>query len=228
SSCRQPLPETLAPLMSKGYVLGSGEPHPFEIVGPAPAGALSSPGEDMGHFMIAQLQGGEYHGKRILSQATAEQMHNSPLTLLPPLNRMELGFFETNINGHEVIGHLGDTAYFHTSLHLFLKEHVGFYVSFNSPGKEGAAGVLRTAIFQDFADRYFPAVRPSGRVDAKTAAADAALMSGSWANSRGSHSNFLAGLGLVEQLQAGVNKKGELEIPAITRPSGTPRHWIEI
>ena len=84
-------------------------------------------------------------------------MHNSPLTLLPPLNRMELGFFETNINGREVIAHLGDTQYFHTSLHLFLKEGVGFYVSFNSPGKEGAAGGLRGALFDDFADRYFPA-----------------------------------------------------------------------
>ena len=48
---------------------------------------------------------------------------------------MELGFFETNINGREVIGHLGDTDYFHTSLHLFLKENVGLYVSFNSPGR---------------------------------------------------------------------------------------------
>jgi CubicO group peptidase (beta-lactamase class C family) len=228
SSFRQPLPTALAPLMSKGYRMASEPPHGFEIVGPAPAGALSSPGEDMGHFMIAQLQAGEYHGKHILSAATAEQMHNSPLTLLPPLNRMELGFFETNVNGHEVIGHLGDTAYFHTSLHLFLKQNVGFYVSFNSPGKQGAAGVLRTAMFQDFADRYFPAVSPGGRVDAKTAAAHAALMSGSWANSRGSHSNFLAAVGLLEQMQAGVNKKGELEIAAITGPNGKPRHWVEI
>jgi CubicO group peptidase (beta-lactamase class C family) len=228
STFRQPLPSALAPLMSKGYRTASDPPGEFEIVGPAPAGALSSPGEDMGHFMIAQLQGGEYHGKRILSAATAEQMHNSPLTLLPPLNRMELGFFETNINDHEVIGHLGDTEYFHTSLHLFLQENVGFYVSFNSPGKEGAAGVLRTAMFQDFADRYFPAASPGGRVDAKTAAAHAALMSGSWANSRGSQSNFLAALGLLEQVQAGVNKKGELEIASITGPNGKPRHWVEI
>ncbi len=94
----------------------------------------------MAHFMIAHLQNGEYQGNRILSAATAEMMHNSPLTILPPLNRMQLGFFETNINGHEVIGHLGDTDYFHTSLHLFLKEGVGFYVSFNSLGKDGAAG----------------------------------------------------------------------------------------
>ena len=48
--------------------------------------------------MIAHLQNGEYHGNRILKAETAEMMHNSPLTILPPLNRMELGFFETNVN----------------------------------------------------------------------------------------------------------------------------------
>jgi hypothetical protein len=36
----------------------------------------------MAHFMIAHLQNGEYHGNRILSAATAEMMHNSPLTVL--------------------------------------------------------------------------------------------------------------------------------------------------
>src|SRR5499427_47365 len=66
STFRQPLPPELAPLMSNGYRLASGEPGAFEIVGPAPAGSLSSPGEEMGHFMVAHLQNGEYHGKRIL------------------------------------------------------------------------------------------------------------------------------------------------------------------
>ena len=193
SSFRQPLPADLVPLMSKGYELASEEPHVFEIVGPAPAGSMSSPAEDMAHFMIAHLQNGEYNGNRILRAETAEMMHNSPLTVLPPLNRMELGFFETNINGREVIAHLGDTQYFHTSLHLFLKEGVGFYVSFNSPGKEGAAGGLRGALFEDFADRYFPADEKETRVDAKTAASHAALLKGKWVNSRGSQSNFPCG-----------------------------------
>jgi CubicO group peptidase (beta-lactamase class C family) len=228
SSFRQPLPPELAALMSKGYRTASGEPGGFEIVGPAPAGSLSSPGEDMAHFMIAHLQDGEYHGKRILSAATAQQMHDSPLTLLPPMNRMELGFFETNINGREVIGHLGDTEYFHTSLHLFLKENVGFYVSFNSLGKEGAAGSLRTALFQNFADRYFPGPATKSRVDAKTAAADAALMSGSWANSRNAQSNFLSLVGLLGQVKVGADKKGELLIPSLTGLDGQPRHWVEI
>ena len=227
SSFRQPLPAELVPLMSKGYPAASEEPRPFEIVGPAPAGSLAASGEDMAHFMIAHLQDGEYHGNRILKAETAETMHNSPLTMLPPLNRMELGFFETNINGLEVIGHLGDTDYFHTSLHLFLKENVGFYVSFNSLGKDGAAGELRGALFQDFADRYFPAARPKAGVDAKTAAAHAALMSGAWVVSRGSQSNFLAGVGFISQTKVGVGKKGELVLP-FPGLNGKPRHWVEI
>ena len=226
SSFRQPLPAQLVPLMSKGYPTASEDPRPFEMVGPAPAGALSSSGEDMAHFMIAHLQGGEYHGNRILKAETAEMMHNSPLTLLPPLNRMELGFFETNINGREVIGHLGDTDYFHTSLHLFMEEGVGFYISFNSPGKDGAVGGLRGALFQDFADRYYPAEPPKAGIDAKTAAAHAALMSGSWANSRASQSNFLAGIGFISQTKVGVGKKGELVLP-FPGLNGKPRHWIE-
>jgi CubicO group peptidase (beta-lactamase class C family) len=226
SSFRQPLPANLEPLMSKGYPVASLPAKPFEIVGPAPAGSLASSGEDMAHFMIAHLQNGEYHGNRILKAETAELMHNSPLTVLPPLNRMELGFFETNINGQEVIAHLGDTGNFHTSLHLFLKEGVGFYVSFNSLGKAGAAGGLRGALFDDFADRYFPVAESNAGIDAKTAAAHAAMLKGRWANSRGSQSSFLASLGLVGQTKAGVNAKGELVVPFLGL-NGKPRNWVE-
>src|SRR5580698_7157108 len=95
STFRQPLPEALAPLMSKGYRTASDDPQPFEFVGPAPAGSLAATADDMAHFMIAHLQNGEYHGFLIIAAATAETMHNSPLTVLPPLDRMELGFFET-------------------------------------------------------------------------------------------------------------------------------------
>jgi CubicO group peptidase (beta-lactamase class C family) len=226
SSFRQPLPAALAPLMSKGYELASEPAHAFEFVGPAPAGALSSPGEDMAHFMIAHLQNGEYHGNRILRSETAQLMHNSPLTLLPPLNRMELGFFETNINGREVIAHLGDTQYFHTSLHLFLKEGVGFYVSFNSLGKAGAAGGLRGALFDDFADRYFPGQQDDNRIDEATAARHAAMLSGKWVNSRGSQSSFLAAVGLIEQASVSLDGKGKLVLP-FKGLSGSARHWVE-
>jgi CubicO group peptidase (beta-lactamase class C family) len=227
STFRQPLPANLEPLMSQCYSLASEPPKKFEIIGPAPAGSLSSPGEDMAHFMIAHLQNGEYHGNRILKAETAEMMHNSPLTILPPLNRMELGFFETNVNGREVIAHLGDTQCFHTSLHLFLKEGVGFYVSFNTPGKAGAVGGLRGAMFDDFADRYFPTAESAATtVDAKASAEHAALLKGHWVNSRGSQSSFLAAVGLFGQTKAGVDAKGELSVP-FNGLNGKPRHWVE-
>ena len=231
SSFRQPLPKELAPLMATGYRVASGEAQPFEYVGPAPAGSASASGEDMAHFMIAQLQNGEYHGKRILKAETAQLMHDSPYPdRLGPLDRMELGFFETNINGREVIAHLGDTEWFHTSLHLFLKENVGFYVSFSSPGKDGAAHPLRIALFQDFADRYLPAAEPhpvAPKLDAATEKAHAALMAGAWTASRGGFDNFLAALEFVGQMKAGVNKDGELAV-AIPGTNGKPRHWVEV
>jgi len=231
SSFRQPLPAALEPFMATGYRLGSGEAQPFEYVGPRPAGSMSASADDMAHFMIAHLQNGEYHGNRILSAATAELMHNSPYADgIGPLNRMELGFFETNINGREVIAHLGDTEFFHTSLHLFLKDNAGLYASFNSPGKDGAVQTVRNQLFQDFADRYFPAAVPhavTAQLDATTQAAHAALMSGAWDVSRRADTNFLAALEFIGQTKVGANPQGELVLP-FPGPNGKPRHWVEV
>lgn len=231
SSFRQPLPAALEPFMATGYRLASAEAEPFEYVGPRPAGSMSASADDMAHFMIAHLQDGEYHGNRILSAATAELMHNSPYADgIGPLNRMELGFFETNINGREVIAHLGDTEFFHTSLHLFLKDKTGLYASFSSPGKEGAVQTVRTQLFQDFADRYLPAAVPhpvTAQVDAATQTAHSALMSGAWDVSRRAATNFLAALEFIGQTKVGANKKGELMLP-FPGPNGKPRHWVEV
>jgi CubicO group peptidase (beta-lactamase class C family) len=234
STFRQPLPANLAGQMSGSYVAGKDKG--FEFVEPAPAGSLSSTGTDMARFMIAHLQDGQLDGQRILQPATAQMMHNSPLgpvnpmSLLPPLNRMELGFFETNINGREVIGHLGDTNAFHTSFHMYMKENAGLYLSFNSPGKAAAVQGLRTGIFEDFSDRYFPNVAPpDGRVDAKTAAEHARMMTGHWIVSRRVDTSFLASLSwLLGQETVGVGPKGQLIIPALVNAGGRPRQWTEI
>lgn len=228
STFRQPLPKKFEAQMATGYNRASGDPQKFEIVGPAPAGSLSSTGTDMARFMLAHLQNGELGGARILSPATARQMHTSALTIIPPLNRMKLGFFETNINGRNVIAHLGDTQAFHTSLHLFMDEGVGIYFSFNSLGKEGAAGTIRMALFQDFADRYFPDTTPDGRVDAKAAAEHARMMVGKWQGSRRTDGSFLDAAGLISQTAITLGPKGELVIPGLKDASGTPRRWVEI
>jgi CubicO group peptidase (beta-lactamase class C family) len=227
---RQPLPAQLAPLMATGYPRASEPAKSFEIVVPAPAGSLSASGLDMAKFMIAHLD----NGRGVLSPQTAATMHQSPLdrinpmSLIPPLNRMELGFFETNINGREVIAHLGDTENFHTSLHLFLAEKVGLYVSFNSAGREGGAHLARTQLFQDFADRYFPSAVTDGRVDAKTAAEHARLMAGRWQASRRPQSNFLDILNLFGQISVGLDGKGGLVIPSLKGAGGGVQRWVEI
>ena len=235
ASFRQPLPPALAPLMATGYSK-PGEPSlGFEVVNSAPAGALSASGTDMGNFMIAHLQGGQFNGARILQEATAKAMHSSSLdkidraSLLPPLNRMELGFFETNVNGRDVIAHLGDTEAFHSSLHLYMDDGVGLYLSVNSGGRDGASNPLRSAVFQDFSDRYFPStLPPDGSVEPALAAQHAQLMTGSWESSRRSATNFFAVFGLLGQVKVSLDAKGALVIPALLGTNGRPREWVEI
>jgi hypothetical protein len=138
---------------------------------------------------------------------------------------MELGFFETNINGREVIAHLGDTEAFHSSLHLFLKDNVGVFYSFNSPGKGGAAGSLRSALFEDFADRYLPGPEVDTRVPDSTAAKHAAMMTGHWVNSRRSESSFINAIGLASQVKVSADK-GQLVLP-VPGLNGQPKRWVE-
>ncbi|KQZ69030.1 serine hydrolase [Sphingopyxis sp. Root214] len=224
STFRQPLPKAFAPWMATGYRQLSAGPSKFEIVGPSPAGGLSSTGADMAKFMIAHLG----QGAGLMKPETARMMHDTPLTILPPLNRMELGFFETNINGRQVIAHLGDTQLFHTALHLFTSENVGIYMSFNATGEQASVGPVRRALFEDFADRYLPGNEvPATRVDAKTSAEHARMLAGNWLNSRRAETNFYAIASLFGQVKISVGPKGELIVPAARDLNGKPAKWIE-
>ncbi len=224
STFRQPLPKGFEPHMAAGYRKGSDAASKFEIVGPAPAGALSSTGADMAKFMIAHLN----QGAGLMKPETAKTMHDTPLTLLPPLNRMELGFFETNINGRQVIAHLGDTQLFHSALHLFMNEKIGLYLSVNATGAEGSAGPVRKALFEKFADRYLPGNEmPATRVDAKTSAEHARMLAGNWLNSRRAESNFYSLASLIGQVTISVGANGELIVPAARDINGVPAKWIE-
>jgi len=228
SSFRQPLPPRLLANMSKGYPLASEPAEPYELVMPAPAGSLASTGEDMAKFMIAHLQNGSFGGVSILRPQTARMMHTTPHTVIPPLNRMMLGFYETNINGRRAISHGGDTQWFHSNLTLFIDDGVGLYISVNSLGKDGAAGPIRTALFKKFADRYLPGPASAGKVDPKIAAKHAGMMAGNYDNSRASASNFFAALNLLGQVKVAANDDGTITISALTDLAGAPKKWREI
>ncbi|HLE55684.1 MAG TPA: serine hydrolase domain-containing protein, partial [Rhodothermia bacterium] len=94
STFEQPLPNSLAAQMSKGYRSASDGPKPFEAVGPGPAGSLSSSSTDMARFMTAHLQQGQYAEARILRPETVSRMHSRLFELNPAANGMALGFYE--------------------------------------------------------------------------------------------------------------------------------------
>lgn len=228
STFRQPLPERFKANLSKGYQTASLPPKPFEIVGPAPAGSLSATGDDMSHFMIAHLQNGRYGSSEILKAETSQQMHDTALTILPRVNRMLLGFFEDNYNGHRVIGHGGDTQWFHSDLHLFIDDGVGLLVSMNSIGKEGAAQEVRAELFHEFADRYLRGPTADGKVDEKTAAEHARMFAGRYSVSRRAETSFVSLLYLSLQATVADNGDGTISVSSATDPSGVPLRWREI
>jgi hypothetical protein len=212
--------------MSKGYQLGSDEPQPYEFISLYPAGSMAATGDDMAKFMIAHLAG----GGPLLKPETARLMHGTALTVIPGVNRMLLGFYEQNRNGHRIIGHGGDTQLFHSNLHLYLDHDVGLYVSMNSSGKGGAAGPIRSALFEGFTDRYFPpaaAPRAPG-VDLATAKKHAAMMAGIYDNSRGSVSSFISLLGVIGQVKVIDNKDGTISVALLTGLNDQPKKWREI
>lgn len=228
SSFRSVLPPELAANVSKGYELGSGKPKPYELIGMLPAGSLASTGSDMARFMIAHLQDGAYGDARILQANTAQMMHSTGRTSLPPLNRMALGFYESNTNGHRVISHGGDTQYFHSDLHLFLDDGVGMFMSFNSAGKEGAAHPIRAAVFREFVDRYLPGPAFDGKMDPKVAAEHAKMIAGPYVNSRRVESSLVSVIALMSESKVTVNPDGTISFAGLTGANGVPKKWREI
>jgi len=225
---RQPLPKELEPYMAKGYKVASGQPQPFEIVTIAPAGSISISGEDMARFAIAHLQNGAFENQRILQEATAIKMHSTGNDIIPPLHRMLLGFYESDINGHRVISHGGDTEFFHSDLNLYPDDKAALYISMNSLGKEGAAHTIRTMLLREFSDRYFPGPAPEGKVDAETAKKDAQMMTGRYIFSRRPHTSFLSLLNLLGQIKVAPDKEGGIVVSELKDAAGNRRKWREI
>jgi CubicO group peptidase (beta-lactamase class C family) len=228
STFRQPLPERFEAQMAQGYEKATDEPGGYELVNLAPAGALAATGSDMARFMIAHLQNGAFGEARILSEETAKKMHGTPLTILPDVNRMLLGFYETSTNGHRIISHGGDTQYFHTDLHLFLDDNVGYFISFNSLGRDGAVGQIRDAFYRNFADRYFPGPGAEGRVDEATAKEHASQIAGSYISSRRAESSIFSVLNLMQPVKVVVNEDDTISVPLMTDLNGEPTKWREV
>jgi len=221
----QPLPPDLQPLMSSGYVRASQSAKPYEYVQAYPAGSVATSAADMCNFMIAHLQEGQFGSARILKPETAKLMHARQFGSDARLNGMALGFYEETRNGHRIIGHGGDTVYFHSDLHLIPDSNVGFFVSYNSLGKAEVSP--RTILFEKFLDRYFP-YTPSVGAPVAAAKEDAKLVSGLYLASRRGDTTFFKLTNLFGELKVFTNSDGTISIDPLKGPNGELKRYTEI
>ncbi len=228
STFTQPLPDRFKPDMALGYRVASAPAGPYELVNLAPAGSLAATGGDMARFMIAHLQDGTFNGQQILDAKTAQLMHTGQWRPVPSLGGMALGFYEEQGNGHRVIGHAGDTANFHSDLHLYLDDHVGVFVSFNSAGTAGGVHWIRAMILKGFTERYI-APAPPQEPTWKDAKADGQKLTGYYTMSRRADQGFLRLASyLLGQTKVTADNDGVVTIPGFKDATGHPRKWREI
>jgi hypothetical protein len=151
----------------------------------------------MAKFMIAHLNDGELNGQRILADSTAKRMHAHAFGHDPRIPGFALGFYEKTSHGLRIIGHGGDTQWFHTDLALIPEEKVGVFVSYNT----NTGGELSFAQFQtQFLDHYYPSP-PSAVVMPADAAQQAQRVQGEYEFNRRSYTTFQKAIGLAGSIR---------------------------
>lgn len=229
ATMEQPLPDARQANMSKGYQFAGSTEVPFEVVGPAPAGAISATASDMSRFMLAQL--GSPAASLLDPNALAEMhepaLESDDLGGLTSGPVMTLGFFERNRNGHRILSHGGDLTAFHAQLELYPDDDAGIFISLNSTGiHPDSTTVIRNALTTQFADRYFPDDRPVP-VPADTAAAHAAAIAGSYQFSRRGESTFIRAYYIFSGVDVVAAPDGTMTVSAIVDPTGRPVPFVE-
>ena len=227
SSFAQPLPPTLESLMSQGYLAAAQGPRKFEFVPASPAGALSATATDMTRFMLAFLAEGTLDGSTILKPETVRAMQARQFELHPALRAMGLIFIDYSMNGQRIVGHGGDSIYFHSDMILMPDAQVGLFISYNSQGSRSGGG--HTEVIRAFLNRYFPdrEVAPS-TVELKIAQADGRAVTGVYQGSRRGESTLLKLAAVLGQLSVNADPDGVLTIEGMTSPRGGLKRWREI
>ncbi|NHJ49148.1 MAG: beta-lactamase family protein [Asgard group archaeon] len=152
STFKEPLPTVhMLTNMSTGF-FESGYPGFFEYLSVVPAGSCSSTATDMAKFMIALLDNGHYNGYQMLLNETVEIMQEEHFTTHPNLPGVCLSLYEFDTHDTHIIGHSGDTIFFHSLMALIPEDDLGFFVSYNSQ----TGSIARDEFFAAFFDQYYP------------------------------------------------------------------------
>lgn len=222
SSFDEPLPEPLRSNMAASYTVENGRyvEKPFEIISSfAPAGAQSATATDMVRFAQAMLNGGELEGVRILEEDTVKQTLTRAFSHDDRLMGMALGFYERDINGNRVVGHGGDTMYFHSYLGIDEANELTFFISFAADGGSEVRSVFTPAFYSE----YFPVApqRPEPPDDFSERAGRYAGIYGFW---RSNFSTLEKALGLASGVQVAPTEDDTLLVAF----GGGAKQYVEV
>lgn len=225
STFREPLPPALASRLSGGYVSENGkiERQGFEFIhSVAPAAGLSATATDMTRFMLAYLGGGAIGDARILKPETVQLTLTRAMSPDPALNGSALGFHETWINRQRVIGHDGDTLYFHSILSLLPEHSLGLFASVNTAGpRSQTPSALEKAFIQHYFPATLPAVKPLADANTRNE-----RYAGTYRTLRRSYTTFEKALSGSSDIHVTPMPDGTLSMP--NPESGDTERWVEV
>jgi CubicO group peptidase (beta-lactamase class C family) len=232
ATMEQPLSTDDTGVVSGGWDAAGAAAVPFEIVSPAPAGAVSATASDMSAFMLAQLGHADgMLGPEALAEMHAPALDRDDLGGLAAGPRMTLGLFEEDRNGRRVLGHGGDLTAFHSQMDLWPDDDAGIYVSLNSTGARGdATTAVREALVEGFADRWFPsgAAEEAPVTATETAGEHADAVVGRYQVSRRAESTFVRLFYALSAVDVSRGPGDSVVISAVMDTSGAPVELVEV
>ena len=123
--------------MAKGHTIWFGIPLPKEVPfnrGGLPNGYLISSVEDMGHYLIAELNGGRYGDANVLSAQGVAAMHQPAVPTMTSGEYYGMAWSIGEIDGVPAMWHSGDNANFASYMLMVPDQKVGIVVLLNTQG----------------------------------------------------------------------------------------------
>lgn len=228
TSFAQPAPEPIRAKLARGYRPDGAGQRPargqYSPMAPAGGGVVATV-PDLGRFMLAQLQGGQIDGVRILDEASIAQMQTRQFTHDPRLPGTGYGFIERYRNGQRLLTHPGDNSGFHGNLTLLPEHEVGIYVVYNGDGVDDGAIVAGQQLVDGYVDRFYPGEAEAGAATDADQPVD--RYAGTYRTTRISHSDFTRFAALTTAVTVTAHDDGTLTTsgPLSPDPARSEQRW---
>ena len=134
--------------LAQGYGQAFGFPihrHQPHLAYDLPAGFIISTAEDMAHYLVAQINAGQYSSSQVLSPTGIEAMHQPPMGID---SSYAMGWESGNIDGVRTIEHSGALETFYARAILLPEQKIGLAVLINQNG------LINLITFEQMSDNF--------------------------------------------------------------------------